>query len=213
MYGLKVTECLYVLESNETPGNSNAADDQLPWTTNIFRPKVHSILLLPLSALYVMQHITSSEDTMTCTKKNNPHTYVLAGFPAVWGRREDTHTHFLQNSSKAEVMMTHWTPTHLCHNPEVPTRESCCLLSDFTPVSMVPVFPVQPKTLSSFGFSSLILFTPVIFYSSRVHASNSFTNSSIKQPLSCIPVWCLQQHNYNPVLPEPSNPNPNPVVL
>lgn len=127
--------------------------------------------------------------------------------------RTHTHTHFLQNSSKAEVMMTHWTPTHLCHNPEVPTRESCCLLSDLTPVSMVPVFPVQPKTLSSFGFSSLILFTPVIFYSSRVHASNSFTNSIIKQPLSCIPVWCLQQHNYNPVLPEPSNPNPNPVVL
>lgn len=169
MYGLEVTECLYVLESNETPGNSNAADDQLPWTTNIFRPKVHSILLLPLSALYVMQHITSSEDTMTYAKKPKKPTHVFSGCVSgclrkTWGHtRTHTYRHFLQNSSKAEVMMTHWTPTHLCHNPEVPTRESCCLLSDFTLVSMVPVFPVQPKTPSSFGFSSLILFYSCYF--------------------------------------------------
>lgn len=49
---LEVTECVFVLASNGTPCHSNAADDQLLWTTNISRPKVlFTILLHPLSGL------------------------------------------------------------------------------------------------------------------------------------------------------------------
>lgn len=99
LHSLEVTECVFVLASNGTPCHSNAADDQLLWTTSISRPKVHfTILLLPLSGLYVMQHITSSEDTMTYAKKVKPHvcSHWISGSHEV--SEEDVTTNIHANS-------------------------------------------------------------------------------------------------------------------
>lgn len=56
-----------------------------------------------------------------------------------------------QNHSNAEALMTHWTPTHSCHDTEAPTRESCCLLSDFTTSLNAPSIPSAAENTKSFS--------------------------------------------------------------
>lgn len=149
--------CTVYVCDGKTPSVSNAADDQLPQTSNIPSNKKVSVLLL--STLQVNATNQSAKEAMTDQKQ--PHTHVCADWASGFQRKTRTHA-----QSKAEVMLTHKTPTQLCHNPEIPTRDSCCLLSDFTPVLLLPVFPEQPKTTNLLKFCSLIL-TPVGFFFHR----------------------------------------------
>lgn len=138
-------------------------------------------------------------------KTPKPHVCVLVGFPAVKSSRRKTWRHTQAHTlieisfckmSRMQKLMTHRTPTHLCHNPEQLSYQRKMLSAELTspPVSMVPVFTVQQKTHTSLSFSRLILTLEV-----QLHTSNLVTNPSL---------FPAVQHNSNPVLPTSSNPNP-----
>ena len=144
LHSLEVTECVFVLASNGTPCHSNAADDQLLWTTNMDNQHIQawsslSVLLLPLSVWFGSYATTHILWRQTDRRKRHQNcACVLVGFPAVkssqrktW-RHTQAHTLIQMNFWKVarmQKLMTHRTPTHLCHNSELPTRERCRPLS------------------------------------------------------------------------------------
>lgn len=103
LHSLEVTEYVFVLASNGTPCHSNAADDQLLWTTNMDNQHIQawsslSVLLLPMSVWfgsYATTHILWKH--IDRRKRHQNHACVFwLGFrlsKALGGRRDDIHKH------------------------------------------------------------------------------------------------------------------------
>lgn len=181
--------CTVYVRDGKTPSVSNAADDQLPQTSNICSNKKVSVLLL--SALQVMPQINQLKRQwqMTETIAHTGLRFRLSEENA----NTHIHAHTLQSRSHDDAQHLRNWAIILRFLREI--AAVCWVTSHQSCWSQCSQNSQKQQTF----WNSAVWYLLLLFFSSTGQTEDSVPNSS-----SCSSEW---QHNYNP------NPLLNPVVL